>query len=182
MKKPACGHALKLMPDRVELTSRAMEAADLDKVCAIEQAANRFPWSRRNFADSLQSGHHAHIYLTESAQIAGFTVVQHVLDEAHLLNICVDPDWQGRGIGRQILSRVIANAQDRQMALVVLEVRRSNQRAQKLYLSQGFNEISTRPGYYPAEQGREDAVLMGLDLGLAAMFSSPDASSEPGLP
>lgn len=114
--------------------------------------------------------------------MAGFTVVQNVLDEAHLLNICVSPDWQGRGIGRQILSHVTEQARDRQMGLIVLEVRRSNYRAQQLYLSQGFNEISTRPGYYPAEQGREDAVLMGLDLGLEAMFLSPDSSSQGGLP
>lgn len=159
------------------LKNRSMTVADLTQVCAIEASANQFPWSRRNFADSLQSGHLAHIYLTESLQIAGFTVVQNVLDEAHLLNICVSPEWQGRGLGRKILSQVTDHARNRQMTLVVLEVRRSNYRAQQLYLSQGFNEISTRPGYYPAEQGREDAVLMGLDLGLEAMFSSPDSSS-----
>lgn len=149
-----------------------MVEADLPAVCAVEQSANQFPWSERNFADSLQSGHHAHIYQCKSAQIAGFTVVQNILDEAHLLNICVSPDWQGRGIGRQILSQVVDVARQRQMTLVILEVRRSNHRAQQLYLSQGFNEISTRPGYYPAEQGREDAVLMGLDLGSFDAFNS----------
>jgi ribosomal-protein-alanine N-acetyltransferase len=54
----------------------------------------------------------------------------------------------------------------------VLEVRRSNKKAQNLYLQMGFNEMSVRRGYYPAQQGREDAILMGLDLDMMAIFSS----------
>jgi ribosomal-protein-alanine N-acetyltransferase len=99
-------------------------------------------------------------------------VVQFILDEAHLLNICVDPDLQGRGFGRRILEHVIEHAKSRDSAIVVLEVRRSNNKAQNLYLQMGFNEMSVRRGYYPAQQGREDAILMGLDLDMMAIFSS----------
>jgi len=96
--------------------------------------------------------------------LIGYTIVQQVVDEAHLLNICVKPSLQGQGIGRKILDHVIAFANSVSSVLIVLEVRRSNDRAQQLYSQAGFNEMSVRKDYYPAEQGREDAILMGMDL------------------
>jgi ribosomal-protein-alanine N-acetyltransferase len=101
----------------------------------------------------------------------GYAVVQFIMDEAHLLNICVDPDLQGRGFGRRILEHIIEHAKSRESAVVVLEVRCSNNKAQNLYTQAGFNEMSVRRGYYPAEQSREDAILMGLDLDMMAIFS-----------
>jgi ribosomal-protein-alanine N-acetyltransferase len=100
----------------------------------------------------------------------GYSVVQSVLDEVHLLNICVEPGFQGKGFGRQILSHVIDLALEQSASIVVLEVRASNFRAQQLYLSTGFNEMSVRRGYYPAEQGREDGILMGLELGVLSQL------------
>lgn len=76
----------------------------------------------------------------------------------------------GKGFGRQILNHVIEIALEQSAAIIVLEVRASNFRAQQLYLSTGFNEMSVRRGYYPAEQGREDGVLMGLELGMLAQL------------
>lgn len=140
-----------------------MRPADLPAIHEIERAANQFPWSLKNFADSLQAGYQGWI-VREDQQIIAFALVQHVLDEAHLLNICVRPDRQGCGLGRQLLDRLIDLVSSRGSSLMVLEVRRSNQRAQALYLSAGFNEMSVRRGYYPAAQGREDAVLMGITL------------------
>jgi ribosomal-protein-alanine N-acetyltransferase len=149
-----------------------MTMDDLYSVFQIEKAANQFPWSQQNFTDSLDAGHHGWVYCDEYNTIMGYAVVQFILDEAHLLNICVDPDLQGRGFGRRILEHVIEHAKSRDSAIVVLEVRRSNKKAQNLYLQMGFNEMSVRRGYYPAQQGREDAILMGLDLDMMAIFSS----------
>ena len=140
-----------------------MTAEDLPVIHDIENAANQFPWSLKNFQDSLQAGYQGWV-VREAQQIIAFVLVQHVLDEAHLLNICVRPDRQGRGLGRQLLNAVIDAVSRRGSNLIVLEVRRSNRRAQELYLSAGFNEMSIRRGYYPAVQGREDAVLMGMTL------------------
>ena len=102
--------------------------------------------------------------------IIGYAIVQLVIDEAHLLNICVRPEMQRQGFGRRILEHVIDHAQTRSANLVILEVRQSNFRAQQLYQQLGFNEMSIRRGYYPAEQGREDAILMGLDLTSESIF------------
>lgn len=151
---------------------RVMLAEDLANVHAIESAANQFPWSQKNFADSLDAGHYAWVFCDAFDVIIAYTVVQLVVDEVHLLNLCVSPDMQRQGYGRRILDHVIDFAHSRAAVIIVLEVRESNHRAQALYEQFGFNEMSVRPGYYPAENGREDAILMGLDLSMLSMFST----------
>lgn len=142
-----------------------MRQADVDQVWSIEKQANRFPWSRGNFEDCLRTGYRTFLYSLDS-ELIGYSVVQSILDEIHLLNICVSPAHQGKGLGRQILSHVIDTSLQQAVTIILLEVRASNVRAQRLYFSTGFNEMSVRKEYYPAEQGREDALLMGLDLGM----------------
>lgn len=143
---------------------RDIRATDLAEIVKIEQAANRFPWSHKNFEDCLLAGHHAWALVNEGDQIMGFAIIQVIVDELHLLNICVAPEYQGNGYGRRLLGNVIELADDHSASIILLEVRRSNHRAQQLYLQSGFNEISVRQGYYPAENGREDAILMAMDL------------------
>ncbi|MCX4188368.1 ribosomal protein S18-alanine N-acetyltransferase [Methylophaga sp. OBS4] len=143
---------------------------DLHEVLQIEQSANQFPWSLKNFSDSLDAGHHAWVYSDSYDVIVGYAIVQLVMDEAHLLNLCVRPDMQGQGYGHRILEHIIEHVKTRAATLIVLEVRRSNIRAQRLYEQMGFNEIAVRRGYYPAQQGREDAILMGLDLSMLSIF------------
>ena len=141
-----------------------MTPDDLLNVVNIEQEANQFPWSIKNFEDSLKANNQAWVFINEQSDIQGYTIVQKVVDETHLLNICVKPSAQGQGLGREILNYVINFANSISSVLIVLEVRSSNNRAQQLYLQSGFNEMSVRKDYYPAKEGREDAVLMGMDL------------------
>jgi ribosomal-protein-alanine N-acetyltransferase len=94
--------------------------------------------------------------------IVGFAVVQFIVDEAHLLNIAVDPAQQKRGLGRYLLDEVIARASAKAATTIFLEVRAGNQRAIQLYQMAGFNEIGLRKNYYPAASGKEDAVVMAL--------------------
>ncbi len=143
---------------------RSMQDQDIAEVVAIEQSANNFPWSYKNFKDCMKAKYQSWVFLDESGDILGYTVIQRVIDETHLLNICIKPKHQGQGLGRKILEHVIEFSKDNSLVLIVLEVRRSNRRAQKLYLQAGFNEMSVRKNYYPGEQGREDAILMGMDL------------------
>ena len=146
------------------MKSREMQQQDIAEVVTIEHAANQHPWSMKNFKDCLKAGHKAWVFVNDQQEMVGYTIVQKVVDEAHLLNICVKPSFQGQGIGCKILDHVIDFANSISSVLIVLEVRRSNERAQQLYLQAGFNEMSVRKDYYPAEQGREDAILMGMDL------------------
>lgn len=142
---------------------RRMTAEDLDAVTAIERAAYPHPWTRGNFSDSLAAG--CHCWIVEcGGEIAGYTVVMIGGDEAHLLNLSVAVPWQGRGLGRQMLGFVVKLARDYRARRILLEVRPSNTAARALYAAAGFSEIAVRRGYYPAGEGREDAVVMQLEL------------------
>jgi tRNA threonylcarbamoyladenosine biosynthesis protein TsaB len=142
---------------------RAMTLSDLDAVLAIETGAYPFPWTRGNFIDSLAAGYRAEV-LAEDGELLGYFVAMAGVDELHLLNVTVAPPHQSQGHGQALLAAVRAHALALQLPRVLLEVRQSNQRAQALYRRLGFVEIGQRRNYYPAAQGREDAIVMGLRL------------------
>ena len=146
------------------IACRPIIAGDLADVVIIEKAATAFPWSLKNFQGCLKVGYKSWVFFNETGEVVGFTILQKVVDELHLLNVCVKQQFQGKGIGHSILNFIIDYAKDSSFSLIVLEVRASNSRAQKLYSKVGFNEMSIRKDYYPAYSGREDAILMGLDL------------------
>jgi len=87
-----------------------------------------------------------------------------VLDEAHLLNISIAAEYQGRGLGRELLVHMMQVARQYNALNMFLEVRVSNLAAIGLYENMGFNEMAIRRNYYPAKNGREDAILMGMAL------------------
>jgi ribosomal-protein-alanine N-acetyltransferase len=142
---------------------RPMQMDDLDAVMAIEPHIYPYPWTRGNFSDSLSSGYSAWV-LMANENIIGYALVMMVLDEAHLLNLSVAKTWQKQGLGRLLLEHMIQIAKNNKAANMFLEVRPSNISAIALYENMGFNEMAIRRGYYPAANGREDAVLMGLAL------------------
>ena len=94
----------------------------------------------------------------------GFLLSSFVLDEAQLLLIGVSPDWQGVGVGGQLLKELISRSQDQGQKLIYLEVRSGNERAIRLYRSLGFIDIGVRRDYYPGLVGREDAIVMSLQI------------------
>lgn len=146
-----------------QLQFRPMQMADLDDIMRIEPTIYPYPWSRGNFSDSLDAGYSGWVY-EEDGQIIGYAVLMLVLDEAHLLNISIAQSHQDRGLGRALLEYMMQIARGHGATNIFLEVRPSNQSAIHLYESTGFNEMAVRRGYYPAANGREDAILMGMAL------------------
>ncbi|MCW0392639.1 ribosomal protein S18-alanine N-acetyltransferase [Xanthomonas sacchari] len=144
-------------------TLRALREADLDAVMEIERRAYPFPWTRGIFRDCLQAGYPGWV-LVEEGTIVGYGVISVASDEAHILNVCVAPERQSRGYGRLLLRALIKYGVDLGARRVFLEVRPSNPNAIALYHSEGFNEIGRRPRYYPAANGREDALVMAIEL------------------
>lgn len=142
---------------------RNMCRRDLVQVAAIEQSAYEFSWSPGIFRDCLRAGHSCWV-LARGEEIVGYGVLSTGAGEAHVLNVCVSPRHQGHGHGRRLLRRLLDTARWYGAERVFLEVRPSNVIAQTLYESAGFNEIGRRPNYYPARHGREDAVVMAMDL------------------
>lgn len=142
---------------------RPMRADDLDAVMAIELRAYPFPWTRGIFDDCLRAAYPAWL-LHLDGRIAGYGVLSIAAGEAHVLNVCVDPDLQGHGHGRRLFRALIDIGRKLGAQRVFLEVRPSNPAAVALYHDEGFNEIGRRPRYYPAHNGREDAIVMAREL------------------
>ena len=154
-----------------KLRRRAMTVRDVDAVQTIESAAYSFPWTRGNFIDSLAAGYLAEV-LEDDGVPLGYFVAMVGVDELHLLNITVAPPFQGQGHGQLLLGAVQAIGMQRGLAQLLLEVRRSNARAQALYRRCGFAQVGLRRAYYPAAQGREDAIVMSLSLSPPATDTS----------
>jgi [ribosomal protein S18]-alanine N-acetyltransferase len=145
------------------LSLRPMQIDDLDAIMQIEPTIYSHPWTRGNFSDSLNSGYSAWVLESEGTMI-GYALLMLVLDEAHLLNLSIAKPQQKQGLGRYLLKHMLKIAKTHKATNMFLEVRPSNVSAIALYENMGFSEMAVRRGYYPAENGREDAVLMGLAL------------------
>ena len=161
------------------LQRRAMQPADLLAVVNVETRAYGHPWSRGNFSDSLAAGYVAEVL--ESCDpgrdsvvgLVGYFVAMPGIDELHLLNITVAPEWQGGGHGSALLAVVQAHATERGLGTLWLEVREGNHRARALYRRHGFAEVGLRRHYYPAAVGREHAVVMSRTSARRGEGASP---------
>jgi ribosomal-protein-alanine N-acetyltransferase len=142
---------------------RPMRLADVHDVLAIEQEIYVHPWTLGNFRDSLQAGYSCWVMECEGP-VVGYGVLMAGVQEAHLLNLSVARGWQRRGFGGRLLHHFIDLARSYEAQRMFLEVRPSNRAARALYAGNGFRQLYVRRGYYPADDGREDAILMGLDL------------------
>jgi ribosomal-protein-alanine N-acetyltransferase len=141
-----------------------MGKEDLQQVLAIEEVVYPFPWTLGIFQDCLRVGYCC--WLAElNRKVVGYGVMSVVIDESHILNLSIHPDWQGKGLGRKLVMRLIKIARQHGAETAFLEVRESNRVALALYLNLGFVEIGSRRDYYPVPGGgREDAVVMSLEL------------------
>jgi [ribosomal protein S18]-alanine N-acetyltransferase len=142
---------------------RRMLEGDVDTILAIENAIYPHPWTRGNFNDSLRAGYHCWI-MEAGGEVIGYSVVMIAAGEAHLLNLSIAESWQRRGRGREMLQFLLQLARDFAATRIFLEVRPTNIPGRALYADAGFSEIATRRGYYPAHDGREDAIVMQLEL------------------
>jgi ribosomal-protein-alanine N-acetyltransferase len=141
-----------------------LTADRIDEVVAIEARAYDHPWTRGNFADSLKAGYHAQLLCADELVI-GYYVAMKGVDEVHLLNITVAPEYQRQGWGRILLDALALWARGQGAQWLWLEVRTSNERAQQVYERHGLRRVGERKGYYPAGPGRrEDAIVMSMQL------------------
>jgi len=140
-----------------------MHQEDVETVCTLEDRSYEFPWTAGIFTDCIKAGYPCWV-LCEGETIIGYAILSMGAGEAHILNLCIDPDCRGRGLGRHLLGRLLNIARWNGAERVFLEVRPSNPLARQLYESVGFVEVGRRPRYYPAKTGREEAIVMALEL------------------
>ena len=142
---------------------RPMTEADLPRIHRIELASYEYPWTPGNFADSLKAGYSMWVREAEG-EVIGYYATMIAAGEAHLLNLTIAPIWRGHGLGRDLLEHCLAGACSHKAESIFLEVRTSNTAAIGLYHSSGFVDLAVRRGYYPAREGREDALIMKKTL------------------
>ena len=140
-----------------------MTPDDLDAVVANELRAYAFPWTRGVFHDCLKADHECWV-AAQDGEVIGHGIVSLGAGEAHLLNVCIRREAQGRGFGRQLVRHMLKRARTMGATVLFLEVRPSNHVAGALYETLGFREIGVRRNYYPAQKGHEDARVLVLDL------------------
>ena len=147
-----------------QLVLRALRVRDLPRVLEIERAGYPYPWSEGIFRDCLRTDYHAIVLADQDGVIYGYYVISVAVGEAHLLNLCVGPDCQREGHGQHLLEALCAQARDAGADTLFLEVRPSNVAARKLYEQTSFEQIGRRRSYYPAADGREDALVLAKRL------------------
>ncbi len=150
---------INMSPDRI----RHMTPDDLDAVMEIETAIYDYPWTRGIFQDCMRVGYQCRVY-QQDHEIKAYSVLSLGAAEAHVLTLCVRPDSQQQGLGRMMMEHMIELAGQAGAETILLEVRPSNTHAIRLYQQLGFNEVGSRPDYYPAAEGREDALIMARSL------------------
>lgn len=147
---------------------RAMQASDIDAVCAIEQQVQFHPWTASQFADSVDR--YQATVIEHHDEILGFCIMQKVLDEANLLLMAIAPKYQGNGFGAKILNDAI-NRLGSKCVQVFLEVRESNHAAIVLYEKVGFHQIDLRKNYYPAPNRQKEHAVIMVNMLSAEPFS-----------
>ena len=137
---------------------REMAYDDLAMVSDIERRSYEFPWSHGVFRDCLLAGYQ-NVVLVRDRRVVGYAVLSVAAGEAHILNICVDPQFRAHGYGSRLLDEILFRARAAAVREIFLEVRPSNDTAIRLYRKKGFHKIADRPSYYQARGGREDAAV-----------------------
>jgi len=130
---------------------RAMTAADVARVAAIETVSLPTPWSEDAFRHELEVPFSRAFVAhppDDTTQVAGYVVFWRVADEIHLLDLAVAPDLRGHGIGRQLAGRVLEEARACGACRTILEVAADNTAARTLYESLGFVTTHVRRDYY----------------------------------
>ncbi len=147
----------------IKLNFRPMRELDLAVVAEIEAQVYEFPWGQPLLLECVKANYAC--WLVEHAeQIVGYGILTVSVGEAHILNLGIAQPWWGNRIGTRLVKRLMDIARWYQAKSIFLEVRPSNQRAIDLYAREGFIEVGLRRGYYPASNGREDAVVMTREL------------------
>ncbi|HEB99735.1 MAG TPA: ribosomal-protein-alanine N-acetyltransferase [Thiotrichales bacterium] len=142
---------------------RPMREGDIAEVMDIERRAYPFPWTEGILRDCLRVSYSCWVYERAGA-IEAYAIMSVAAGEAHILNLCVRPELQGQGLGKRTLQHLMAVARRHGADSMFLEVRPSNTVALRLYQGMGFDEIGRRRDYYPAEEGREDALILARTL------------------
>lgn len=143
---------------------RRMTWLDVEEVTQVEEASFAIPWTKEAFMNEMLRNEQAIYFVAvHDKRVVGFVGVWQIVDEGHITNIAVLPEFRGQGIGNQLLAELVAFAKSKGLVGLTLEVRVSNVGAQKLYEQFGFMQAGRRRRYY--QDNNEDAYIYWAKLG-----------------
>lgn len=154
---------MSVVREQPEPKLRPMLDSDVDTVMVIEQQVYPHGWTAGIFHDCLRVRYSCWV-MEQGERIIGYGILSAAAGEAHILNIAIDPGFQGKGLGRTFLQFLLETARHHGADTAFLEVRPTNRIALSLYESMGFNQVGLRREYYPSDKGREDAIIMARSL------------------
>jgi ribosomal-protein-alanine N-acetyltransferase len=146
---------------------RPMKKTDIDEVYAIELLAHRAPWSHEILGDCVLVGYDCRVLEIQQShqpKLVSYIISRYYANYCHVLNLCVDPEYQGRGYGKFLLQNLLDSLINGPCTAIILEVRPSNTPALRLYQKMGFHQIGIKEKYYSDDFGMEDAVLLEKKL------------------
>lgn len=149
---------------KATVTFRHMMLDDLDQILEIEHTSFTVPWSREAFHNELVNNMFANYLVAETSEgrVIGYCGAWLIIDEAHITNIALLPNYRGKKIGEGLLKSMMQLAKLKNCYSMTLEVRVSNKVAQNLYRKLGFQDGGIRKQYY-SDNG-EDALVMWVTL------------------
>ncbi len=149
------------MIDSPATVIRTMQRSDIEAVVAVEQLANRHPWSAGQFNSELDNRCSVVDLCCLDGVVTGFLCSWLVVDELHIQNVATHPQYRRKGLAVALLTNRFDQARQAGAIVALLEVRLGNAGAIRLYEQLGFQQTGRRGGYY---SDGEDALLMECDL------------------
>lgn len=139
-----------------------MQETHIAQIAALEKRCFSDPWSETSVRSELSNPLSYWLVAQEDGKLIGYVGSQSVPPEADVMNLAVAPEWRNKGIGRALMTALIAQLHSRGITALFLEVRVGNLPAQSLYQSLGFVEAGRRPKYYV--NPTEDALILRKEL------------------
>ena len=146
---------------REDLLFRGAEEKDVPDIARIEALSFKSPWSTEMIFSEMKEPISHFTVATLKDKVVGYFGFLHILDELHILNVAVDPEYREQGVGKCLMNRLLEEAKQLSARAVTLEVRESNQSAIRLYERVGFMLSGVRPHYYT---DKENALIYWLEL------------------
>ena len=136
-----------------------MELSDIEDILVVEKLSFSIPWSKDSFEKEIVDNNLAtYLVAKVNEKAVGYIGMWKVLNEGHITNVAVHPEFRHQGIGDQLVSELLSLCEKENIDLVTLEVRKSNYNAIKLYEKHGFVAEGIRKAYY--QDNKEDAIIM----------------------
>lgn len=142
----------------MSLTLSLMNKTDLTDVLEISTLSLKESWSLDSFSKELTNPLAKYIVAKTKDKIIGFAGLWIIVDEGHITNIAVHPDYRKKGVGSALVDSLIEHSKKWGCSALTLEVRASNIPAQNLYSKYGFQSEGIRKNYY--HDNNEDAIIM----------------------